>query len=373
MSTTRQVLGIGFALSLAACGAGLGAAPGVEPDSSSSGEPRTAPSLPADGARVVQVVVGNRFTCARRAGGLVACWGADHDGVLGRDVTHWDAAPPGPVTGLTHAFQIAATQSSAAAVLANGQVVWWGKPAGVGGASVSKPQVVDGLDDAVQIALVEDMGGRHACARRAQGGVLCWGKGDQGALGDGTRVDRATPTAVSAVSDAVEIAVGRNKSCARRATGEVLCWGDGVPGDSPTPVVIPGLTAVTGLAVGWWEICGRRADGTVVCWRQIPPADSTRLRVVAGLEGVSQLAAQAQGDALCAVSNGRVRCWNDNAAPTEVPGLSDAVAVSVGQTHRCALRANGRVMCWGNNRFNELGLSGPSAEPVVIPGEVKGL
>jgi alpha-tubulin suppressor-like RCC1 family protein len=39
-------------------------------------------------------------------------------------------------------------------------------------------------------------GSRHACARKNDGSVWCWGKNDRGQLGDGTKVDSVFPVKV---------------------------------------------------------------------------------------------------------------------------------------------------------------------------------
>ena len=57
------------------------------------------------------------------------------------------------------------------------------------------------------------------------GRVSCWGSNDNGQLGDGTTVDHFTPQLVPGVMDAVEVAAGELHACARRATGGVVCWG----------------------------------------------------------------------------------------------------------------------------------------------------
>ena len=65
------------------------------------------------------------------------------------------------------------------------------------------------------------MGGGHTCARRSSGEVLCWGRNLFGPLGDGTTVERSTPTSVVGLTDAVELTGGVNFSCARRGSGVV--------------------------------------------------------------------------------------------------------------------------------------------------------
>ncbi len=52
---------------------------------------------------------------------------------------------------------------------------------------------------AVQVAA----GGIHTCALMSNGAVKCWGRNATHQLGDGTNIDRVTPTAVSGVSGAI--------------------------------------------------------------------------------------------------------------------------------------------------------------------------
>jgi alpha-tubulin suppressor-like RCC1 family protein len=60
------------------------------------------------------------------------------------------------------------------------------------GAPPSAPVAVVGISDAVQVA----PGNHHACALRATGQVVCWGKNDHGQLGDGTLASHAVPLPV---------------------------------------------------------------------------------------------------------------------------------------------------------------------------------
>ncbi|MBI2400283.1 MAG: hypothetical protein HYV23_04390, partial [Deltaproteobacteria bacterium] len=70
----------------------------------------------------------------------------------------------------------------------------------------------------------------------------------------------------------------------------------------------------------------------------------------------------------CAVSSGAVKCWGRNSSgqlgddtvfdsffPVLVTGMTDAVQVSAGGSHTCALFSDGTVWCWGNNADGQLG------------------
>jgi alpha-tubulin suppressor-like RCC1 family protein len=86
------------------------------------------------------------------------------------------------------------------------------------------------------------------------------------------------------------------------------------------------------------------------------------------------------------LASGSIRCWGQNASgqvspgsdcsgnicptPVTVPGITNAIAVSAGDDHSCALLATGTVTCWGDNQFGQLGNGTftPSLVPVVVTG-----
>ena len=85
----------------------------------------------------------------------------------------------------------------------------------------------------------------------------------------------------------------------------------------------------------------------------------------------------------CALSSGSVKCWGDNyngqlgdgttvdsSVPVQVQGITDAVAISAGQNHSCALLGSGSVNCWGFNSYGELGngTTAHSSVPVQVQG-----
>ena len=99
------------------------------------------------------------------------------------------------------------------------------------------------------------------------------------------------------------------------------------------------------------------------------------------------VAITAGGNHSCALlANGTAKCWGYNfsgqlgngnttsaSTPVVVSGLSSgskAVAVSVGSNHSCALLANGFAKCWGDNAFGQLGNGNTtnSSTPVVVSG-----
>jgi hypothetical protein len=147
---------------------------------------------------VVDVEVGPYLrSCGVTAQGELWCWGL-LPGVPG-EATHVGAVR----VPLAHVSSVAMGFAHSCAIVRGGQVFCWGTRTAVGlGASVlgdiqngelfSTPQAIPGLPDAIEV----QAGAAHTCARRRSGEVVCWGNNDAGQLGDGTRVQRLSPTPV---------------------------------------------------------------------------------------------------------------------------------------------------------------------------------
>src|SRR5207247_2528113 len=124
-------------------------------------------------------------------------------------------------------------------------------------------------------------GGFHACMLLPDGTVRCWGRNVDGQLGDGTVADPATgppgsstPVQVSGITGAAAVIAGGYHTCALFADGTAQCWGrndDGQLGDgtftrSSTPVRVGGLTGAAAVTGGFYHTCALLGDGTVQCW-----------------------------------------------------------------------------------------------------------
>ena len=68
----------------------------------------------------------------------------------------------------------------------------------------------------------------HSCARTATGTAACWGRNVYGQLGDGTTVDRPTPTRVPGTYTSLD-ATGAH-TCGVTSAGAVACWGYNLEG-----------------------------------------------------------------------------------------------------------------------------------------------
>src|SRR5437773_4375978 len=181
--------------------------------------------------------------------------------------------------------------------------------------------------------------------------VQCWGRNDDGQLGDGTRTSSATPVPVGGLTGAAAVSGGFYHTCALLGDGTVQCWGQNyegqlgngiVGGVSTIPVLVAGLANVSAVSGGYRHTCALLRGGTVQGWGR-------------NVEG--QL-----GDGTTTSSS----------TPVQVGGLTGAVAVSAGVLHSCALLSNGTVKCWGavGNGFGQLGngATAGSSTPVTVTG-----
>ncbi len=221
----------------------------------------------------------------------------------------------------------------------------------------------------------------HSCALQPSGTVLCWGNNSNGQLGSGTLGGNITATvAVTGLTDAVALSAGANHTCALKAGGSVACWGNSDSrvegGGAPTPVVVTGLTSTVAISAGDSHNCALQASGSVVCWGfnnsgQLGNGTTTSSTTPIAVTGLTDaMAISAGAFHTCALkTNGSAVCWGRNSSgqigdgttgnakttTAAVTGLTDAVAISAGAEHTCALKANGSAACWGRNSSGELG------------------
>ena len=212
----------------------------------------------------------------------------------------------------------------------------------------------------------------------------------------GTNVDQA-PAGI--VNSTLPTAVATH-ACALRSDGKVRCWGNNSSGElgngtttsSSTAVGVSGITTATQIAVGGAHTCALLSGGTVKCWgannlyQTGDGVNTTTSRTtpvsVSGITNAVQISAGNQHT--CAVlSDGTTKCWGANnygqygnagttqptdRLPVTTPGIVSAVQIVAGVRHTCVLSSEGTGKCWGNNGSGRLGRGNQvtSSSPVPI-------
>jgi alpha-tubulin suppressor-like RCC1 family protein len=331
----------------------------------------------------VSMNAGGLFSCALQRDGTVSCSGSNFQGQLG-DGTTTTRTITAAVTGLTDAKTLTTGFYHACVIQASGTVACWGDNAdGQLGDGTSRniktsTTVVSGLTDAVALSANRS----HTCALRANGNVACWGFNAYGEIGDGTTVTRTVSTAVTGLTDAVAISAGGYHTCAVRAGGSVVCWGWNINGQlggttTANATVVTGLTDAVSVSASDSHTCAIKKGGNVVCWGgnssgQLGDGTTTTKAIPTAVINLKDAVALGTSSFhSCALkANGSVVCWGSNfygsigdgtttptirTASTAVLGLTDAVSLSVGGYHNCALKTDKSIVCWGLNNTGQLG------------------
>src|SRR5262249_38151784 len=122
--------------------------------------------------------------------------------------------------------------------------------------------------DCPSYELGRELGNTHACTRKADGTLWCWGRNTYGQIGDGTSLtQRNSPVQVSGLAGVGEASLGGNYSCARTTDGSLWCWGynaygqlgDGTTTPRLSPVQVSGLAGVAEASGGLNHTCARKA------------------------------------------------------------------------------------------------------------------
>lgn len=384
--------------------------PGVPNGPAPPGPPWTIP--PAKGAKSISGDLGNM--CVVLASEQIKCWGSGGNGARGDgldepNVTrNWDQVSA--AVGVSRASTVSTSQGHSCAIVAHGQVKCWGSnragQLGIGEMQYSPTPVPIGIADATAVA--------GTCAIREDTQTWCWGgyyqpetRGmrlfDSGypatEIANGPGGTCMTGAAVRCIGNhlsywgglatvdetegATETAVGFSHACAL-LSGEVKCWGNDYASQLGDGSVVDAVDVSAGSGFG----CAVIDDGSVECWGKnqylghgSTSDTSTAAPVtVTGISDAEQVYSGANSSCVI-LAGGSVRCWGDGAngrlgngtsdtfATTSVPvtGLTNAVSLSVGTNHTCAVLSDGGVACWGLNSSGELGDGTTTSTDTAVP------
>jgi len=339
------------------------------------------------------LAVGDAFTCAVTRAGALACWG---------NLTASEAGgeSPSPFTLAEAGFVGVSAGGGTACALREDRTVACFLDNLFGERGNGAPSVVTAysqLSDVVSLdgALYLSSGFRNHAALDGAGLVWVWGEGQQAAnielygpvaptivLGPVASYETVPqPHRVRSLGNVALVSVGTFHACALRGNGSVACWGRSVFGDlgvpgvtaSAAPVEVAGLGEVTQLGSGFGT-CAVETSGIVQCWGIACPggvfdAFCAAPTEVPGITDAIQVVTS--GSSTCVLQrSGQVACWGrndlgqlgdgttvDRTAPGPVTGLTDAVLLARGgrNAHNCALRRNGEVVCWGYDVAGQVG------------------
>jgi alpha-tubulin suppressor-like RCC1 family protein len=361
------------------------------------------------------IATGGGHICGLRDGQLF-CWGSNNRGQVS-DTVAGDASEPVEITVGAPWTSVAAGYNNTCGV-AGGSLYCWGAgdqgQLGTGATlDLGVPTRVGMLTDWKQVSTGSGRYGgsdaadtsagspgyiyAHTCGISESMGVMCWGTGVDGELGNGVYDNSLVPVQAMMPPDkkAVQIAVGLYTTYAVTDTQELYSWGwagDNALGDPQVigaigytniPIVASSLTGWTSIAAAEELACALRAD-EVWCWGTTHGTggglangvwNSTGWQKVATGASAVSVAWNANVDEIgydhgdldlgCLLSDGHVQCWGDNrfgqlgqggqvmhTTPTKVAGSHTFSTLVAGGSHVCGIE-NGHALCWGSTLHGE--------------------
>ena len=197
----------------------------------------------------------------------------------------------------------------------------------------------------------------HVCVVLKNADINCWGYGVNGQLGNGiiyneNNPGRSVPVQVARTDRARAVSTGVRHTCAVYEDTTVSCWGLGnfnalgteAPRGSNLPVAIVDtdgnpISGYIAVSSGSQFSCALKEAGTIDCWGQ---GEFGQLG-----DGESVDTAPTPDEATRSEFDDYIRQLNKS-IPVQVQRINDAVSITTGVNHGCALHNfDGSISCWG--------------------------
>lgn len=148
---------------------------------------------------------------------------------------------------------------------------------------------------------------------------------------------------------------------------------------------------IVDVSVGSWSGCAVRDDGALFCYGASPAFARDSGEALRRVPTVTAKAVTVADSHLCIVDlKGDVQCVGSGAAMEvlpgrtapeaddipdpdaarwqKVPGVANAIKLSSGRHHTCALTKGGEVYCWGSPYYGRVGSANKDGRPTKVPG-----
>lgn len=370
------------------------------------GEDFTGPTAPDGAIRFESVTSGYFHSCGLTPDGRAYCWGGNTWGTLG-DGSRTASNRPVAVAG-GHRFKgVESGAGHTCGVTESGQVYCWGlNDEGQAG----EDWVIRGLEDphrlpGNQFWVEVSAGHDHSCALTNDGVVWCWGDNVTGHLGSGDTFNKSfQPVRVASSVSFTAVVAGYYQSCALAGSGQMYCWGrndqgqigDGSNQNRFTPVPVAGGLTFRALGGGDAFMCGITTGGSTWCWgsnrsgelgdpslqNQATPVEVEglpELRKIYGAGGAFTLPS-APAYACGLTSGGEAWCWGGAIrgglweGPTDGPIRVESGIrfrnLGLGAEHLCGVTTEGWAFCGGGNYAGQLG-DGTARDRAPMVGVVR--
>lgn len=330
------------------------------------------------------VDAGTFHNCAVKDGDIW-CWGNNAGGPLGDGTTTMRTTPVALVEpDLSIVWtSVSGGRDHSCAITSESSLYCWGSDfygqvgdGGFGGSVTPKPVTHVGVETGWSVV---STGTQHTCGIK-DGALHCWGRNDNGRLGDGTVTLQTAPVQIGTSSGWTDVSAGDAHTCGIDA-GDLYCWGlnssgqlgDGSSTQSLVPVPIGTTLEWSSVVAGYYHTCAITVDEDLYCWGlnidgqlgdTTTTASSTPVAIAADASWTK--VAVHFGHTCALRDDGALFCWGGNTggklgigteeralAPTRVGLDTTWTEVTLGDGHTCGLRA-GALLCWGRNHPNHV-------------------
>jgi len=243
----------------------------------------------------------------------------------------------------------------------------------------------------------------HSCGLTSDSRIFCWGRNQEGQLGDGSKTTSFTPIAVMGGRQFRSVSAGTYHTCGITIDSRLYCWGWNSYGqlgigssawDNPVPTEVSGGRGYKAVEACETHTCAIATDDRAYCWGRNRKGQlgngtlTNHTAPVAVARGLTFRQISAGYEHSCGVTaDNRAYCWGQNplgqlgdgtttqrTKPQAVVGGLLFLHVRAGQNHTCGLATSGKDYCWGDDHHGELGDGDARTEPRRSPiGVVGGL
>jgi hypothetical protein len=172
----------------------------------------------------------------------------------------------------------------------------------------------------------------------------------------------------------IQISGGGQNFCARDNKCKVYCWGDNRDGQLGTPpTTVPFSATPLAVSFGGKLAAGVDISGpdllastayTVACARVTAVPGTPTSVMCWGGDEYGQIAIDPDASTVSVNDAGRRYV----PTPTDIPGVSAATYIGVGETHECAITSSFALECWGDNTYGELARDTGGVNTNPVPG-----
>ena len=371
------------------------------------------------GETIIQIESGSIHSLALTSKGRIFTWGYNGSGELG-DGTTTIKNRPSEITSLfglqndEYIIKFSLGSRTSSAITSNGRIFTWGANSyglhgdGTNIDRLTPTEITHQFNLYLGETIVQFTLGTHfSAALTSNGRIFTWGRNEDGRLGDGTNVNRLTPTEIthqfnlSQGETITQFTLGSNFSTALTSNGRIFTWGknfhgqlgDGtiinrnIPIDITNQIDLDNDEIIIDVNSGGYHSIALTSNGRIFIWGRnhegqlgngtainssIPIEITTKFDLKVG-EKILKVYSGALFS-IAMTSEGRIFTWGDNVhgqlgdgtnlkhlTPNEITdkfnlGLGEfIIELSLGSYHSLALTSNGRVFSWGRNLDGQLG------------------